>query len=153
MREQNIANLKTEKDGIIALKRHLSGFFVPTKEQKISLYEMAGVNYRKYYNSIDGVISNVDDFEQIQSTKDFVFVEIKTTRSKTVKKLPYGVFFGFTKNEEDLFKRLDNYRLCIVHVDMDNYVLLDYEEYSALISSKRIQYQISFKSEKKHLTS
>ena len=59
MRDQNIANLKTEKDGIIALKKHLSGFFVPTKEQKIILYEMAGVDYRKYYNSIDGVISHV----------------------------------------------------------------------------------------------
>ena len=73
-------------------------------------------------------------------------MEIKTTKSKTVKKLPYGVFFGFTKNEEDLFKKLNNYRLCIVHVDMDDYVLLDYEQYISLISNKRIQYQISFKS-------
>ena len=151
MREQNIENLKTEKDGIIVLKRHLSNFFVPTKEQKMALYEIAEIEYKKYFNSIDGVIRNVANFDDIKSTKDFVFVEIKTTRSKTVKKLPYGVFFGFTKNEEDLFKRLDNYRLCIVHVDMDNYVLLDYEEYSSLISNKRIQYQISFKSAEKYL--
>ena len=151
MREKNIENLKTEKDGITVLKSHLSNFFIPTKEQKMILYEIAGIEYGKYLKSIDGVISNVADFDEIKSTKDFVFVEIKTTRSKTVKKLPYGVFFGFTKNEEDLFKRLDNYRLCIVHVDMDNYVLLDYEEYRSLISNKRIQYQISFKSSEKYL--
>ena len=117
----------------------------------MALYEIAEIEYKKYFNSIDGVIRNVANFDDIKSTNDFVFVEIKTTRSKTVKKLPYGVFFGFTKNEEDLFKRLDNYRLCIVHVDMDNYVLLDYEEYSSLISNKRIQYQISFKSAEKYL--
>jgi hypothetical protein len=146
MREQNIENLKTEKEGIIALKKHLANFFVPTKEQKITLYKIAGIEYRKYFNSIDGVIRNVPSFDDIKSTKDFTFIEIKTTKSKTVKKLPYGVFFGFTKNEEDLFKQLDNYKLCIVHVDMDDYVLLNYEQYCSLISNKRIQYQISFKS-------
>ena len=145
MRERNVENLKTEKEGIIALKRHLTNFFVPTKEQKIALYEIAEIEYRKYSKSIDGVIRNVANFDDIKSTQDFTFVEIKTTKSKTVKKLPYGVFFGFTKNEEDLFKKLDNYKLCIVHVDMDDYVLLDYEQYSSLISNKRIQYQISFK--------
>ena len=151
MRERNVENLKTEKEGIIALKRHLTNFFVPTKEQKKALYEITGIEYRKYSKSIDGVIKNVANFDDIKSTQDFTFVEIKTTKSKTVKKLPYGVFFGFTKNEEDLFKKLDNYKLCIVHVDMDDYVLLDYEQYSSLISNKRIQYQISFKSLKNNL--
>lgn len=146
MRRQNIQKLKTEKDGIVVLKRHLSNFFVPTKEQKLALYEIAGIEYKKFFNSIDGVISNVSGFEKIKSTNDFIFVEIKATRSKTVKELPYGVFFGITQNEEDLFRRLDNYRLCIVHPDRDEYVLLDYDEYSNLILNKRIQYQINFKS-------
>jgi hypothetical protein len=146
MRVQNIENLKTEKEGIIVLKKHLTNFFVPTKDQKIFLYDLVGIEYHKYFNSIDGVIKNVENFDDIKSSQDFTFVEIKTTKSKTVKKLPYGVFFGFTKNEEDLFKKLNNYRLCIVHVDMDDYVLLDYEQYISLISNKRIQYQISFKS-------
>ena len=57
----------------------------------------------------------------------------------------YGIFFGFTKNEEDLFKRLKNYRLCFVHIDLDDYVLFDYSEYKKLISSKRVQYQITLK--------
>jgi hypothetical protein len=150
MRRQNIINLETEKEGIIVLKKHIPSFFVPTKEQKIYLYTITGVDYKKYSRSIDGVISNVENFDKIKSINDFTFVEIKTTKSKTVKKLPYGVFFGFTKNEEDLFKKLTNYKLCIVHVDRDEYILLNYEEYKSLISNKRIQYQISFKSAGKY---
>ena len=148
MRKQNINNLMTEKEGIIALKKHIPSFFVPTKEQKIDLYNIAGIDYKKYSRSIDGVIGNVENFDKIKSINDFTFVEIKTTKSKTVKKLPYGVFFGFTKNEEDLFKKLKNYKLCIVHVDRNEYVLLGYDQYKSLISNKRIQFQISFKSEK-----
>ena len=92
--------------------------------------------YLKEYNS---------NFNEIKSSNDFLFVEIKATNSKSVKKLPYGVFFGFTKNEEDLFKKLDNYRLCFVHIDLDDYVLINYDEYIELISSKRVQYQITLK--------
>jgi len=153
MREQNTQNLKTEKEGIVLLKRKLKTFFVPSKEQKIELYRIAKIEYKRFFNAIDGVISNKDNFDDIKTTDDFQFVEIKTTKSKTVKKLPYGVFFGITKNEEDLFESLDNYRLCIVHVDMDDYVLLDFEQYSALIGNKRIQYQVSFKPYKSNASS
>ena len=78
-----------------------------------------------------------------------MYVEIKTTKSKSVKKLPYGVFFGFTKNEEDLFKKLENYRLCFVHIDLDDYVLITYSEYLDLVQSKRVQYQITLKNNDK----
>jgi len=44
-----------------------------------------------------------------------------------------------------LFKKLDNYRLCFVHIDLDDYVLITYDEYIELISSKRVQYQITLK--------
>ncbi|MBH49978.1 MAG: hypothetical protein CMG69_04405, partial [Candidatus Marinimicrobia bacterium] len=71
--------------------------------------------------------------------------EIKTTRSGSVTELPYGVFFGFTKNEEDLFKKINNYRLCIVHTILNKHILLTYKEYESLIQNKRVQYQINFK--------
>ena len=77
--------------------------------------------------------------------EDFLFVEIKTTNSKSVTQLPYGVFFGFTENEEQLFKTLENYRLCFVHIGLDDYVLINYDEYMQLISNKRVQYQITLK--------
>ena len=145
MRNQNLKNLRTEKDGIKLLRKNNRNFFVPTIEQRKFLYELSGIDYKKYSRSVDGVILKTTSFEKIKSTNDFLYVEIKTTKSKTVKKLPYGVFFGFTKNEEDLFKKLENYRLCFVHVDLDDYVFITYSEYLDLVQSKRVQYQITIK--------
>ena len=50
------------------------------------------------------------------------------------------------QNAEELFKKYPNYRLCIVHTGLNEYVLLTFEEYTELIQNKRIQYQINFKS-------
>jgi hypothetical protein len=117
------------------------------------LYDISEIDYKKYSRSIDGVILKTSHFNKIKSPDDFLFVEIKTTRSKTIIELPYGVFFGFTKNEEDLFKKLENYRLCFVHIDLDDYVLIDYDEYKKLISSKRVQYQITLKNKGQYMHS
>ena len=138
VRNRNILNLKTEKEGIIILKSIIKNFIVPTIEQKKYLYELLKISYSKYSKSIDGVILNVNDFKKVKSEKDFMLIEIKTTASNTVKELPYRVFFGFTKNEEDLFKKLDNYRLCIVHTKLKKHILLNYEEYKSLIKRKTL---------------
>jgi len=151
LRNQNIKNLRTEKEGIIILKSLLNTFIIPTKDQRITLYNILNIDYKKYYKSVDGVVIHVDSFDKIKSKYDFDLIEIKTTGSKSVTKLPYGVFFGFTKNEEDLFKNLDNYRLCIVHTKLRDYIMLDYNKYESLIQNKRIQYQINFKSHKDSL--
>jgi hypothetical protein len=145
MRLQNINNLNTEKDGIKLLRRKIDKFFVPSIEERKFLYSISGIDYKKYSRSVDGIILNVSDFDAIASPEDFLFVEIKTTNSKSVTQLPYGVFFGFTENEEQLFKAHENYRLCFVHIDLDDYVLITYAEYIQLISSKRVQYQITLK--------
>tara|TARA_B110000003_G_C16413110_1_gene443074 strand:+ start:152 stop:601 length:450 start_codon:yes stop_codon:yes gene_type:complete len=149
LRNQNLKNLRTEKDGIKLLRNKNKNFFVPTLEQRKFLYELSGIDYKKYSRSVDGVILKTTSFETIKSINDFLYVEIKTTKSKSVKKLPYGVFFGFTKNEEDLFKKLENYRLCFVHIDLDDYVLITYSEYLDLVQSKRVQYQITLKNNDK----
>ena len=145
-REQNINNLKTEKEGIKILKNLNPKFHVPLKEELIYIYNLFNIDYTKYSKSVDGIILRKKTVHEIKSFNDFYFVEIKTTKSKSVKKLPYGVFFGFTKNEEDLFKKLPNYKLCIVHVLLNEYCLISYDEYTSLIQNKRIQYQINFKS-------
>ena len=146
LRKQNIKNLNTEKEGILILRTLVDGFMVPDKDQRLYLYNILGIDYKKYSRSIDGVIIHVSSFDDISSKEDFTLVEIKTTSSNSVKELPYGVFFGFTKNEEDLFKTIDNYRLCIVHTKLKKHILLTYKEYESLIQNKRIQYQINFKS-------
>ena len=99
MRQQNIKNLTTEKDGIKLLRRQVDKFFVPSIEERKFLYEISGIDYKKYSRSVDGVILKTSHFNKIKSSKDFLFIEIKTTNSKSVKQLPYGVFFGFTKND------------------------------------------------------
>ena len=103
MREQNIKNIKTEKDGIVLLKRKLDSFFVPTKDQKLKLYEIAGVDYKQFSKSIDGVISEKGDFADIKTIDDFQFIEIKTTRSATVKNCPTEYFLALQKTKRICF--------------------------------------------------
>jgi len=146
-RKENISNLKTEKEGISILRELMNGFMVPTKEQRQFLYKLCSIDYRKYSRSVDGIQLLVSDFHKIKSQEEFLFIEVKTTKAKNVKTLPYGAFFGFTQNEEDLFKSKDNYRLCIVHTGLKEYHSMGYEEYLSLIQNKRVQYQINFRSE------
>jgi len=146
-REKNIQNLKTEKEGILILKSLISSFIVPNKEERMFLYKILDIDYKKYSRSVDGIILKVPHIKEVKTKDDFDLIEIKTTKSKAVKKLPYNVFFGFTENEEDLFRLLDNYKLCIVHTILQDYVLINFEEYESLIQNKRIQYQINFKKE------
>ena len=71
MREQNIKNLKTEKLGIAVLRNLLNGFDVPNKLQLKKLYDILNINYKKYSRSVDGVLLNVNSFEDVKSKEDF----------------------------------------------------------------------------------
>ena len=147
-RERNLQNLKTEKEGIQILREKISNFHTPNSEERKHIYNVLNIDYNKYSRSVDGIILNVPSIGDIKMERDVVLIEIKTTKSKNVKELPYGAFFGITQNEEDLFKAKANYRLCIVHSINRKYVLITYEEYIALIQNKRIQYQVNFKTKK-----
>jgi hypothetical protein len=145
-RKENLEKLKTEKDGIEILQEQVRGFMVPTVEEKRKLYALCDIEYRRFFKSIDGIVLLVRSIDKVKTSKDFLFVEVKTTKSKSVKQLPYGAFFGFTENEEELFKTQSNYRLCIVHTVLKEYCLITFSEYEQMIQNKRIQYQINFKS-------
>ncbi|MEO1889433.1 MAG: hypothetical protein ABGX33_05915 [Cycloclasticus sp.] len=149
VRQRNISNLKTEKEGIIILKKLLPNFHVPTKEERIFIYKQLGIDYKKYSRSVDGIALNVNSIKDIRDLHDVDLVEIKTTKAKNVVELPYGVFFGITENEENLFKSMDNYKLCIVHTIMEKYIMLTFNEYESLIQNKRIQFQVNFKSKQR----
>jgi len=73
------------------------------------------IDLKKYARSVDGIILHINNVFKIENQDDVTLVEIKSTKAKNIKKLPYRVFFGITKNEEDLFKSLKNYRVCIGH--------------------------------------
>ena len=145
-RERNRKNLKTEKEGILILKKHISNFLIPTSEERKRIYKILDLDYRKYSRSVDGIILNVPNVDDIKNENDLTLVEIKTTKAKNITQLPYGAFFGITQNEEDLFKARNNFRLCIVHSITEDYVLIDYDQYNSLIQNKRVQYQVNFKS-------
>jgi hypothetical protein len=147
-RIQNISNLITEKDGIKILKEIIPQFLVPTKYQLKEIYSICQIPYTQFSRSIDGIILKCSSIEAIKSSTDFLFVEIKTTKSKSVSELPFGVFFGITENEEELFRTQDNYRLCIVHTGLKTHCLLEFQDYLKLIQNKRVQYQVNFKSKK-----
>lgn len=144
-RSRNLQNLKTEKEGIAILRELEPKFYVPTAEERKILYDTLDIDYAKYNRSVDGLILKVSNIKQVKSAKDVLLVEIKTTRAKNIKELPYGVFFGITKNEEDLFRSRENFRLCIVHTIMKEFALVNFEEYENLIQNKRIQFQVNFK--------
>ena len=147
-RKRNLNNLKTEKEGIQNLKKIIPNFLVPSKEERIFIYKKLDIDYKKYSRSVDGIILNVKSISDINSENDVDLIEIKTTKAKNIKKLPYGAFFGITENEENLFKLMKNYKLCIVHTLTKDYILLTFNEYESLIHNKRIQYQVNFKSKK-----
>ena len=145
-RLQNHQNLNTEESGVQILLNNVDGFYLPSSDEKRLLYDLCGIEYKKYYKSIDGIVLKVKSISDVKSSADFLLIEVKNTKSKSVTKLPYGMFFGFTENEENLFKSQDNYRLCFVHTVLKEYYFLKFDEYQGLIQNKRIQYQINFKS-------
>jgi len=144
-RTQNISNLRTETKGLNILLEANRGFYIPSRDEKFKLYSICGIEFSKYSRSIDCIKLKVNSIDKIQTKEDFDFIEVKTTKDKKITNLPYGVFFGFTQNEETLFKNLSNYKLCIVHTELQEYYCMGFDEYLSLIQTKRVQFQINFK--------
>ena len=113
----------------------------------ISLTENKKIN--KKINGIKIDLNSEKAFKNVNLIIDFTVPKCTFQVLKIASKLKKRVIIGttgFTKNEEDLFKAYKNYRLCIVHTEMEEYIFLNYQEYESLIQNKRIQYQINFKS-------
>ena len=75
-RERNIKNLKTEKEGILILKKKISNFLIPTSNERKYIYKILDIDYRKYSRSIDGIILNVPNVKDIKSENDLTLVEV-----------------------------------------------------------------------------
>ena len=146
MENRTISNNKTEKKGIEILKNNFQNFLVPTKEQKIHILNLMGINRKRFIRTFDGLLLKVKTFEDIRSHKDFEFIEVKNTK-KSLENFPNGFFFGFTMNEECLLRVFDNFSLVFVNTETEKFTHpIKFDEYDELIHNKRIQYQINFKS-------
>lgn len=140
----NQSNLDSEGKGLNMLLEEDSRLVIPTVAQKKLLLSI--LDYPNIYTrSFDLVRLNVDSFESVKSSKDFVLIEVKVTSKKLVD-FPTGFFFGLTKNEESLLQRLKGtFLLCLVsiHPESQKSIYLDYDALIARIKNKRIQYQIN----------
>ena len=105
-REQNIKNLKTEKDEKKVLKFPNPNFLVPRSEERKRTYKKCKIDYSKYSRSFDGIILNVDSI-----------VEIKTTKSKSVKELPFGVFLVLQKMRSSYLLLNSIWKLTVYYYD------------------------------------
>ena len=69
-REQNINNLKTEKEGIVILRDLIPNFTVPTKSEREYIYKKLNIDLKKYARSVDGIILNVEKISDIKDEND-----------------------------------------------------------------------------------
>jgi len=145
-----ISNNLTEKEAIDFVMSQDQCLCNPTKEARKELLKIFGLPDR-FLRAFDLISvpqrnnhSNVLSFSSID---DITFIELKTTQ-KALPNNPRGFFFGATENEFELANRLGNqYKFCFVslHKDTKSFVYQSLEELEAIITNKRIQYQINLK--------
>ena len=85
VREQNLKNLTTEKEGIKILKSKIDNFMVPTKEERQHIYKKLGIDFQKYSRSVDGIVLNVPNAFDVKTVEDCLLIEIKTTKGNNKK--------------------------------------------------------------------
>lgn len=140
----NQKNLTSERSGLEMLIALHPKMVQPTLVQKKRILQICNLP-NLYLRSFDLIELKVADFADIQSSKDFVLIEVKVTE-KYLPNFPKGFFFGMTKNEENLMIELgDGFLLCLISVNELNstFKFLNYEQLQSLIRTKRIQYQIN----------
>jgi hypothetical protein len=143
-----LSNNRTEKAAIDYLLSVDNRFWVPDSGSRKSILGMLGVSagLSRAFDLVwteDHVAGEsglaVADIDRV------TLVELKTTQ-KHLPQLPKGFFFGATQNEFDLAEALgDRFRFCFVclHPESLGFCLLTLTELSALIRTKRTQYQIN----------
>jgi hypothetical protein len=155
---KSLSNKGTENSGLALLltDARFQSLDVPTKKRILELIGIEGAFGTQTFDAIvsdspTGRISvdNVDDhFSQLR------LVEMKTTRKPIRSAALSGFFFGATQREYDMAAALgDKYLFAFVVLNSDNdygrpfAVLLSLEEVEARTRSKRVQFQVNFRSD------
>jgi len=141
-------NNQTENEAIEYLASKDSRFIVPSREGRKGIMGLFHLDkgFARAFDLviIEGHSGNEEEIE-LTNPKKITLVELKTTKKK-LPHFPRGFFFGATKNEFDLAKKLGGrYKFCFVslHPESAAYTLLSLSEIESLIKTKRIQYQIN----------
>ena len=140
----NKKNLGTERAGISYLRRKDSHVHSLSKEQRKWILNFLNLDSKKFGRSFDLVRLKVRKFELVKRRDDFELLEVKVTR-KNLPNFPEGFFFGMTKNEENLMKKMGRRcLLCLVSLGGRRRVqYMTLKKLKSLIKRKRIQYQIN----------
>lgn len=143
-----ISNNKSEKEAIDYLLQSNESFIQLDNANRKILMEFLGIESR-FSRAFDLIQikghSSVEKAINLSDKSSITLIELKTTK-KELPNNPKGFFFGATKNEFDLAKRMgDQYKFCFVtlHPNTLGYKLLTLEEMERIIRNKRIQYQIN----------
>ena len=155
---KSLSNKGTENSGLALLltDARFQSVDVPTKKR---ILELIGIEGAFGTQTFDAIVSdtpterinadNVDDhFARLR------LVEMKTTRKPIRNAALSGFFFGATQREYDMAAALgDKYLFAFVVLNSDNdyerpfAVLLSLEEVEARTRSKRVQFQVNFRSD------
>jgi len=139
-------NLKTENEGLRYVLRENKNCILLNKQDRQEIIETFKID-KKYARAFDAILLKKRSMAKkikINPTTAML-IEFKTTKKKLIEN-PRGFFFGATKNEFELAKKLGNkFRFCFVclHPKSRSYKFLTYSELKKLIKAQRIQYQIN----------
>ncbi len=147
-----LSNNRAEKKGISYLLKTSEGFMLPDKESRKQILSMLKLN-KSFSRAFDLILIKGNKKPKakqlsISNPRNIILVELKTTRKKLLHN-PHDFFFGATANEFKLARKMrGRYLFCFVclHPQAKSYTLLTLAQAERLIKTKRIQYQINFKS-------
>jgi hypothetical protein len=152
------SNRRVENSGL-ALLLEDPRFQAPDRATKLRILESLPVRGNFGIQTFDAVMSRVPvDPLSTQTVDQHVdrlrLVEMKTTRKPIRDQALNGFFFGATEREYEMARALgDRYLFAFVVLSADNlfgrpfFVLLTLDEVEHRTRSKRIQYQVNFRSD------
>lgn len=143
-----VKNNETESEGARYLLRTDKRFIRPDLESRKKILHILKLS-DKFLRAFDLIIveghTNREKGFSLKSLKRCTLVELKTTK-KLLPNNPKGFFFGATKNEINLAKKLGNkfkFAFVCLNPKKKSTVLMTWKEFEKLEHKKRIQYQIN----------
>lgn len=145
-----LANNKLEKDGIEFMKQHRTGYFSVDNPERKHILDLLGQPHT-FSRAFDMIfIPRFEGTLVTQETIDthideIVLIELKVTR-KFLPASPKGFFFGATRNEFRLARRLgERFWFCFVclHPQSLSAQSLSMSALKQIIRARRVQYQIN----------
>lgn len=146
-----LSNNKTEKEALNLLLAERNDLLIPDAKGRLEILKALGIDkrFRRTFDvvRIEGHVKGESKVELLDPSTITLF-EIKSTK-KLLPDFPRGFFFGATKNEFDLARRLGRqFQFCFVSLHPDQsaskrIAYLNLAQLEPLMRTKRTQFQIN----------